>query len=314
MSFMGKTLDYSYRFPNHDTIVVNIYAGDITVTDAVELDYSHSPFGFIAHDLTGYEITTTYNEANGANLADFNGSVFEDKYDVLNPIIGVALDTNIDGLDLSDISFTENSISTNWAGISFVDGSYATIIVTFAINQVVGTAGDDQLVGRMDEDVIRGGKGNDILQGMQDNDILYGGAGADILRGGQGDDILYGGTGDDILSGRSGDDTLFGGNGDDVLRGRLGDDRLDGGRGNDRLRGDAGADTFVFDTGSGRDTIIDFESGVDTIDLSGLRAIGNYVSLLKHATKHGNDLWITAGDDTLIIRAMDKADAGDFLF
>lgn len=61
----------------------------------------------------------------------------------------------------------------------------------------------------------------------------------------------------------------------DILNGFGGNDTLNGGAGTDILNGGAGADTFVYNTaaqsrvGLGlRDTITDFTSGVDTINLT----------------------------------------------
>lgn len=59
--------------------------------------------------------------------------------------------------------------------------------------------------------------------------------------------------------------------GDDNVQGKAGVDAIIGGTGTDLLRGGTEADTFVFGTGDGQgigDTIIDFEVGLDTIDLS----------------------------------------------
>jgi len=72
----------------------------------------------------------------------------------------------------------------------------------------------------------------------------------------------------DLLVGNDVDNVLTGNAGDDVLIGNLGDDTLLGGEGADELTGGEGADLFVFqDTGS-TDTITDFVSGDDRIDLS----------------------------------------------
>jgi len=170
---------------------------------------------------------------------------------------------------------------------------------------IFGGAGNDTLIGgsfddRVIEDglyqqgealafgfapnVIWGGTGNDLVLGASGNDILGGGAGDDTLRGGGGDDTLYGGQGDendtglnDVLSGGSGNDMVFagagndsilGGQGDDTLIGDEGDDTLDGGVGDDTLVGGSGADTFVFSIGSGGDTVTDFNTGEDILDLS----------------------------------------------
>ena len=76
---------------------------------------------------------------------------------------------------------------------------------------------------------------------------------------GYGDDIVGGNAAANHLQGRDGNDGLWGSSGDDVL---------EGGRGNDRLNGGPGSDTFVFTPGHGNDTITDFESGTDRIDLA----------------------------------------------
>lgn len=70
-------------------------------------------------------------------------------------------------------------------------------------------------------------------------------------------------------------ENAVGGSGDDQINGNEVSNRLRGGAGADRLRGGGGADVFVYDKASdstlGRpDEILDFTSGTDRIDLSGL--------------------------------------------
>ena len=95
------------------------------------------------------------------------------------------------------------------------------------------------------------------------------------------DDVLLGLDGNDTLSGLGGDDTLVGGTGDDTLFGGDDNDVLFGGAGNDILTGDAGADRFVIEgsdinvptnVAGDFDTITDFETGADTLDLSDISA------------------------------------------
>jgi serralysin len=62
------------------------------------------------------------------------------------------------------------------------------------------------------------------------------------------------------------------GSGNDILRGNDVANRLDGGAGNDEYTGAGGADTFVFKNLGGADKIMDFLSGTDKIDLSGIDA------------------------------------------
>jgi Ca2+-binding RTX toxin-like protein len=92
-----------------------------------------------------------------------------------------------------------------------------------------------------------------------------------VITGNAGDNVLSGGEGNDLLSGGSGLDRLFGGSGND---------RLIGGDGRDFLTGGEGVDTFVAELNSTKvsgknlnvstDTILDFASGTDKIDLSAL--------------------------------------------
>ncbi len=103
------------------------------------------------------------------------------------------------------------------------------------------------------------------------NDTLYGGVGIDTLNGNNGNDTLYGGSGNDTLNGGGDNDLLYGGSGNDTLNGGGGTDTLNGGIGNDTMTGGGQADIFVFNTDlrlTGIDTITDFASGTDKIQLS----------------------------------------------
>jgi Ca2+-binding RTX toxin-like protein len=97
---------------------------------------------------------------------------------------------------------------------------------------VLGTPGDDVLVGTPSAEEIRGLGGNDIIKGLEGADVLVGGAGRDQLRGGPGNDVLLD---------RKGSDFLGGGPGNDVLDARdwVSNDRADGGPGRDRCRLDS---------------------------------------------------------------------------
>jgi Ca2+-binding RTX toxin-like protein len=133
---------------------------------------------------------------------------------------------------------------------------------------VYGDAGNDQIDGGAGNDILHGDLGNDRLVGGTGNDLLFGREGNDVLTGDAGNDRLFGHEGADALFGGSGRDSLTGGAGNDTLFGDSGNDRLAGGLGNDVLSGGLGADTFYFDAPSGKDTIMDFEIGLDTISLA----------------------------------------------
>ena len=116
-----------------------------------------------------------------------------------------------------------------------------------------------------------------------------------------------------VLDGTAGADTLTGGAGDDILRGRKGADLLDGGAGADRLRGDGGRDTFVFSSANdsspdAMDTIEDFQSGRDKIDLSAIDAMGggedDLFAWIGDAAFSGTagELRVQSQGDTLILQ------------
>lgn len=144
-------------------------------------------------------------------------------------------------------------------------------------------AGHDTAYGGGGNDTLFGGDGNDWLFG--DDDFLNSRNGKDVLTGGNGDDEAFGGAlrdrlrgdgGNDTLHGGDGHDLLFGGSRDDQLNGDAGSDSITGGRGADMMFGGSGADVFIYtnrnETGrkSNADTIGDFRSGTDKIDISAL--------------------------------------------
>jgi Ca2+-binding RTX toxin-like protein len=179
------------------------------------------------------------------------------------------------------------------AGNDLLNGGLGIDTAVFAgavattVNLALATAqntghGQDRLVSI--EDVITGGAA----------DVLRGNAAANTLTGNGGNDRLFGGAGSDVLSG----------GGNDSLAGWTGDDSLDGG---------AGADTFSYFSGSGHDTIFDFEDGVDVIliDLSTAASLADIT-----VTDLGANTEISFADVTITLLNFDHLliGAGDFLF
>lgn len=131
-------------------------------------------------------------------------------------------------------------------------GTYPNIIplegYEFALDfpdPINGTSGADLLLGTGQGELISGLAQDDTVQGFAGNDTIVGGLGADLLLGDRGQDLILG---------EAGNDTLGGGLGTDVLTGNV------------------GADTFRFDTAPNgalnADTITDFASGIDHIELA----------------------------------------------
>ena len=63
---------------------------------------------------------------------------------------------------------------------------------------------------------------------------------------------------DDVISAGKGKDSIYGGDGNDSIYGGAGNDYIEGGLGNDKLTGGSGSDTFVYNSGDGSDTILDY--------------------------------------------------------
>ena len=114
------------------------------------------------------------------------------------------------------------------------------------IENLAGSQYDDILVGTPGDNLLVGFRGNDELYGGFGDDFLFGEPGADELDGGYGNDLLFGGPGADELDGGYGNDFLFGEPGADELDGGMSEDYLSGGEGADTLIGGGGSDIVAY--------------------------------------------------------------------
>ncbi|ETX12763.1 hypothetical protein OCH239_17275 [Roseivivax halodurans JCM 10272] len=143
---------------------------------------------------------------------------------------------------------------------------------------------------------------------------LYGSAHNDDLRGNSLSNTLWGADGADKLSGRVGNDYLYGGNGDDTLYGDAGSDRLRGEAGKDYLYAgadDGQRDVFIFtatsesQAGARRDVVYDFVSSIDDFDLSAIdantKAAGDQAFAFAGKVAAAYSVWYaTSGKDVLV--------------
>ena len=221
---------------------------------------------------------------------------------------GIGIDTLIggDGTDTVDYSIetAANFISVQLNGgnsvIATVDGSdYDTLA---AIENVIGTTGDDTILGGGSINVIEGRGGDDFIRGGLSNDTLDGGTGINTISfsdsnsgittdmsdtiggffdithvsgeldraanftnidGSGGNDVVTGDTADNRLEGFAGQDILDGADGNDTLLGGGGDDEIDGGAGDDQLSGGNGDDVLA---GGDGDDSISGNNGEDIIN------------------------------------------------
>jgi Ca2+-binding RTX toxin-like protein len=200
---------------------------------------------------------------------------------------------------------------------------------------LIGAGGNDYLGGGVGADKLDGGSGNDTLVGNDGDDVLTGGDGTDHLIGGLGADTLDGGTGYNIADyssdtagvyinlvtntfsggeaegdvliniprvyGGSGDDTLIGSTDAYWLRGHGGDDILvsaENATGSYNLEGGSGSDTFVLLPDWYINTIMDFVSGEDVIDLT---ATGLQFADLTIAQSGANTEISEAGGNLIVL-------------
>ncbi len=145
---------------------------------------------------------------------------------------------------------------------------------------IVGSDGNDLIIGTPKRDVIQAGGGNDRVSGLGGNDLICLGAGElDRGSGGPGRDIIWGnqphfspatvdknrgrflpdgvnringGAGNDGLQGAAGNDVITGGPGRDGINGGPGDDTISGNGGNDALTSEDGADRLFGGPGHDR--------------------------------------------------------------
>ncbi|MEH2168863.1 MAG: calcium-binding protein [Nostoc sp.] len=181
------------------------------------------------------------------------------------------------GTDTTSYAFFSGPIDANLAtGVVRFPGNSTLTDTLVSIENLIGTAGNDTIVGSSANNVLNGGAGNDTISGDGGDDYMDGGAGIDTVdytywNGGgtynlatgvasfpgfYNEDIL---NFENILTG-SGNDSVIGSAANNTIITGAGDDYIKGGSGQDVLYGGAGADKFVFDSFyDGVDIIKDFE-------------------------------------------------------
>ncbi len=247
----------------------------------------------------------------GADILDGGSGIDTARYDDATSGVVVHLGNGVGGssvLGKDTLVSIEGAVGSNFRDL--LVGREDDFFGFRGDDSLEGLAGDDQIFGRGGDDKLFGGEGNDLLRGEADDDKLFGGNGNDFLIGDAGDDVLSGSSGTDSVSygsapsgvlvnlgvgisrGGEDDDTIlsvedvFGSHFDDTIIGTNGVNNLRGGDGNDVLNGaldtlqdiltgGAGADVFEAISGAGafqRDIVMDFQHGVDKVDLSDIDA------------------------------------------
>ncbi len=233
------------------------------------------------------------------------------------------------GIDFLDPGLGQDNLD---GGADFDRVSYAGSAagVTVNLDTGIGSGGDaagdtyirlERITGSQFDDTITGNEFSNSLKGYGGVDIIFGLDGRDVIEGRNGDDTLHGGDKNDNILGGNDNDKLFGDAGFDKLFGELGDDELTGG---------ADADYFVFNSSLGAfggDVIMDFENGVDRLDVREVFSIANPANTadnfsdftvsvsagfgVKVKFENGQVIYL---DDTATGITVADIDASDFIF
>jgi len=113
--------------------------------------------------------------------------------------------------------------------------------------------------GTASDDLLYGTSADETLAGLGGNDTLYGNGGLDTLVGNAGNDLIYG-------SGQA--DRIVAGTGDDLIFANGGEDYINSGTGLDTLWLGGEAVTILLRTGSGYDTIKNFQLGATKLQVT----------------------------------------------
>ena len=193
-------------------------------------DGSDTVYGFQGPTDNGDGTFSGHDQIDVSDLHDDNGNPVN-IWDVTVQDVGGSarlLFPNGETITLYGVSPTllSNPLALGAIGVPLSDGT------------VSGTSGADLIDTSYDGDpdgdhidandnILPSNSGDgDLVEAGAGNDIILSGAGNDIVHGGDGDDVFVGGTGDDILLGESGDDQFIfnaGSGTDSVLGGETGE-------------------------------------------------------------------------------------------
>lgn len=310
----GAFADYTRTRPNATDLVLTKGTQKVTLrnvenvqfSDGVktlaELNFNITSLG--NDNLIGTSGNDTMNGLAGADT--MSGGTGDDTYTVEN--VGDTVVEDIGGgTDKVNVAYTAANQTFTLAAYvehATVTGTVATHVMGNGLDNILtGNAAANKLTGDAGNDTLDGGKGNDTLIGGAGDDLYYVDAATDVVTeaDGEGSDTVlssaashtlaanvevlrYTGTAAFTGKGNASDNAIFGGSGADKLSGEAGNDTLAGGAGNDALTGGAGADVFVLS--AGLDTVSDFATGVDRIQVLGT-LVGNGDSAIDNALVHG---------------------------
>jgi Ca2+-binding RTX toxin-like protein len=223
----------------------------------------HETVSLVSQGAANYIATLTATELKTLNISGSKDLT----------IASVASATSLSKIDAS-------SVTSTLAGVTISANASTTA------SEIIGGAGNDNLLGGTKADTISGGTGNDTLAGA---------AGADVVTGGEGDDSITGGAGIDNLAGGAGNDTFDMGTTVADFTGATTAETVDGGEGNDSISFGAASFTIL------------------STELGGIKNVENLVfaATTDATTVTLTDAVFTANGSTTLTVDLDAATTGD---
>jgi Ca2+-binding RTX toxin-like protein len=323
--FTDLTREQFYKLPDDHIFKKNAIANAIAKIDNYYI--RDSTFADVMYGGKGADILNGY---------DGNDKLYGGEgEDVLNG--GIGADILDGGADRDGVTYKESAgavlvnLQDNIGKGFDAEGDTFT-----SIEDIEGSAHNDQLIGndvsnrlfgRDGNDVIFGGGGNDYLIGDNGDDLLIGGTGADYFDGGADKDAVSykNATGGVVVNLQSktgqqndaqGDtytnienaegsnfaDTLIGDAGANTLVGLNGNDFLDGGQGENKLFGGLGDDAYFIRSGYQYNFVYE-NAGEGNDDARFLDRTTSEISLL--AKYNGDDLIVGFNNNTELVHFVD---------
>ncbi|MBR0903924.1 Ig-like domain-containing protein [Bradyrhizobium liaoningense] len=278
---------------------------------------------FVFNSGDGSDIITDFSPGSGAghDVVQLNGFAFTSFADVQAAMSQVGSDVYLKLTSQDTLVFRNTTVSAfttddfQLPATPPVGGTITSWISGKASSRMVyGTAANDKLSALNIDDTLIGGNGDDtyVIGSANQKIVENPGGGIDSVEAWTSHTLS---TNVENLTLMMGGLAGVGNQMANRMVGSSGDDVLDGAGGNDWLFGGAGNDTFIYNVGSGNDTVADFHAFTsataehDKLSLKGYDS-GAYLT-------HVNDVWTVhyaGGADTLRIAGVTSLTSSDYSF
>jgi Ca2+-binding RTX toxin-like protein len=205
--------------------------------------------------------------------------------------------------------------------VFYTDPSSALVLGTSGDDTIIGNAsnqtidglgGDDNLTANGNNDNVAGGARNDTISATGNNDTVIGGSGNNRLETTGSGNLIIGGDSGDVIWSLGRNSAVSAGSGDDFMGVLAGGDTIDGGGGNNVIFLLASNVTLTDGSAVHHDTVIGFEPpNGDTIHLT----TDTPTNALAHSSliNNGQDTEIALSDgSTIVLRGIASIDTAFF--